>query len=195
MIPNPVPKMTLEEYLEFDKNSEGNFEYFDGEIFEMSGVSIEHSTIELNLAEILAPKVRAKGYRSFSASLPVKLPKLMTYRYPDFSIASDEPKFETVGGLDCLTNPRSIVEIFSESTELFDKVDKFREYRSIDGFWEYLLISSIAVRVTLLQKHHGRFWLHSDYSAGETLHLNTLDIDLNVDDLYTAVDFSLPIND
>ncbi len=31
----PQTKMTLEEYLEFDRNAEGRFEYFDGEIFEV----------------------------------------------------------------------------------------------------------------------------------------------------------------
>ena len=29
-------KMTLEEYLEFDYNAEGRYEYFDGKVIEMS---------------------------------------------------------------------------------------------------------------------------------------------------------------
>ena len=195
MTPNPVPKMTLEEYFEFDKNSEGNFEYFDGELFEMSGVSVEHSTIEINLAEILAPRARAKGCRSFSANFRIKPPTVVTYRYADFSIVCASPMYVTLGGVECLSNPLLIVEILSESTEKFDRGDKFREYKSIESFAEYLLVSSMAVSVTLFQKHHDRFWLQSDYSAGESFHLNVLDIDMNVDQFYQGVEFPAPDND
>ena len=195
MTPNPAPKMTLEQYFEFDKNAEGNFEYFDGELFEMSAVSREHSTIELNLAEVVAPKARAKGCSSFSANFRIKPPAILNYRYADFSVVCDTPNFVSIGGVDCLKNPLLIVEILSESTEKFDRGDKFREYKSIESFAEYLLISSTAVGVTLYQKHHDRFWLQSDYSAGESFHLNTLDIDISVDELYTSVDFSLPADE
>lgn len=39
MPPVPVLKQhyTLEEYLEFDKNSEEKYEYFEGEVFAMAG--------------------------------------------------------------------------------------------------------------------------------------------------------------
>ena len=59
----------------------------------------------------------------------------------------------------------------------------------MESFSEYLLISSTSIGTTLFQHHNGRFWLQSDYSAGESFHLNTLDIDVNVDDLYRGVEF------
>ncbi len=195
MTPNPVRRMTLEEYFEFDKKAEGNFEYFDGEIFEMSGVSIEHSTIELNLAEKLNPQVRAKGCRAFSANFRIKPKNILTYRYPDLSIVCGGAKFVEIGGLQCLTNPNLIVEVLSDSTEKFDRGDKFREYKSIEGFAEYLLVSSTSIGTTLFQQHSGRFWLQSDYSGGESFHLNTLDIDVSVDELYQDVEFPISSED
>ena len=188
MTPNPIRKMTLDEYFEFDKNAEGNFEYFDGEIFEMSGVSVQHSSIELNLAEKLNPRVRAKGCRDFSANFRIKPQTVLTYRYPDLSVVCGEAKFVEIGGLQCLTNPSLIVEVLSDSTEKFDRGDKFLEYKSIESFLEYLLISSTSIGATLFQQHTGRFWLQSDYSAGEFFHLNTLDIDVSVDELYQGVE-------
>lgn len=195
MTPNPKLRMSLEEYFEFDKTAEGNFEYFDGEIFEMSGVSIPHSTLEINLAEKLNPHVRAKGCRAFSASFRIKPPVIATYRYPDFSVVCGQADFMEIGGMDCLVNPSLIVEVLSESTEKFDRGDKYYEYKSIESLSEYLLISSTSVFVTLFQKHQGRFWLQSDYVAGEFFHLNTLDIDVNVDELYQGVEFSVADND
>lgn len=195
MTPNPIPKMTLEEYFEFDKNSEGNFEYFDGELFEMSGVSRNHSRIERNLTVRLTPKAFERGCEVFTANLRIKIPTMSLYRYPDLSVVCGRAEFVQIAGLDCLSNPVLIVEVLSESTEKFDRGNKFREYKSIEGFAEYLLISSMAVSVTLFQKHHDRFWLQSDYSAGESFHLNVLDVDLNVDELYQGVEFSTPDND
>lgn len=191
MTPKPIRKMTLEEYFEFDKNAGGNFEYFDGEIFEMSGVSIQHSSIELNLAEKLNPKVRAKGCRAFSANFRIKPQADLTYRYPDLSIVCGEARFVEIGGLQCLTNPNLIIEVLSDSTEKFDRGDKFREYKSIESFSEYLLISSTSIGTTLFQQHNGRFWLQSDYAAGESFHLNVLDLDVTVDELYQGVELQI----
>lgn len=186
----PKEKYTLEEYFELDKNAEGNFEYFDGEIFEMSGVSVAHATIEMNLAEMTNPIARKKGCRAFPANLRIKVPLLPTYRYPDLSVVCGGAKFIEISGLQCLENPHLIVEVLSDSTEKYDRGKKFREYKSIESFNEYLLISSTNTNITLYQKHNERFWLQSDYITGEAFHLNTLDVDINVDELYQGVEFS-----
>lgn len=191
----PKRKYTLEEYFELDRNAEGNFEYFDGEIFEMSGVSPEHATIEMNLAEILNPIARKRGCRAFPANLRIKVPVLPTYRYPDLSVVCGENVFEEIQGLQCLVNPILIVEVLSESTEFYDRGEKYRQNKSIESFREYLLVSQTDKFITLFQKHNERFWLQSDYVAGETLHLNTLDLDLNVDEIYQGVEIKPQITD
>lgn len=185
----PKSKMTLEEYFEFDKNAEGNFEYFNGEIFEMSGVSVEHATIKVNLITKFSLQANKKGCRVFPANLRLKVPTLPTYRYSDLSLVCGKAEFIEVSGLQCLVNPVLIVEVLSDSTEKYDRGEKFREYKSIESFREYLLISSTDKNVTLFQKHNERFWLQSDYTTGEAFHLNTLDLDVNVDDLYQGVEF------
>lgn len=194
MTPNPAAKMSLEEYFEFDKNAEGNFEYFDGALFEMSGVSHNHARIERNLTTKLTPKAFEKGCEVFTSNLRVKIPASLLYRYPDLSLACGQPEFVEIAGVECLLNPILIVEVLSESTEKFDRGDKFLEYKSIASFREYVLISSTAVGITLFQKHNERFWLQSDYRPGESFHLNTLDLDLEVDELYQGVDFSVRTN-
>lgn len=195
MTPNPVIKITLDEYFDFDKNAEGNFEYFDGEIFEMSGVSPDHARIERNLGVRLTPRSFEKCCEVFPANLRVKISASDLYRYPDLSVVCGSPQFVSIGGVDCLTNPVLIVEILSNSTEKFDRGGKFLEYKTIATFSEYLLISSMNFGVTLFQKHNERFWLQSDYSAGEYFHLNTLDIDVDVDELYQGVQFPVLSDD
>jgi Uma2 family endonuclease len=185
----PIKKNTLEEYFELDRNAEGNFEYFSGEVFEMSGVSVNHATIEMNLAEILNPIARKKGCRAFPANLKVKVPTIPPYRYPDLSVVCGQANFEEIGGLQALTNPILIIEVLSDSTEKFDRGEKFRQYKLIESFREYLLIEQNGKNVTLFQKHNDRFWLQSDYVEGESLKITTLDFDLPVNDLYRDVEF------
>lgn len=185
----PKHKMSLEEYFEFDKNAEGNYEYFDGEIFEMSSVSPNHATIEVNLIAKLNPQANKKGCRVFPANLRIKVPMLPTYRYPDLSVACGA-RFVEIGGLECLENPILIVEVLSESTERYDLGKKFIEYKSIESFAEYLLIDSTEKVVFLYQKHNEKFWLRSDYVEGETFHLNTLEIEISLDEIYQGVEFS-----
>ncbi len=185
-----VKKYTLEEYFELDRNAEGNFEYFNGEIIEMSGVSVNHATIEMNLAEILNPIARKKGCRAFPANLRVRVPTIPPYRYPDLSVVCGEAVFEDIGGLQCLVNPLLIVEVLSDSTEKFDRGEKFRQYKLIESFREYLLIEQNGKNITLFQKHNERFWLQSDYAEGEMLNLNTLDFELNLDEIYQGVEFT-----
>ncbi len=182
-------EMTLEEYLEFDKNSEGRFEYHDGYIVELSGVSIRHGDIETNLISVLKDKVGHKDCRINPANIRIKVPKVLTYRYADLSALCGERVIEQFTGLDILVNPSLIIEILSASTSAFDRGDKFTEYKSIKSFKEYLLVDQDKKIVTLYTKHNEKFWFQSEYVEGETLKLESLECKLNVDEIYQGIEF------
>ncbi len=180
-------KITLEEYLELDANAEGCFEYHDGLVVEMSGVSVEHSDIEANLLTILKNKTAVRGCKINPANLRIRVPKLPTYRYADLSALCGERIVEKVAGLDVLVNPSLIVEILSDSTAAYDRGEKFTEYKSIESFKEYLLIDQSKKIVTLYTKHNEKFWFQSEYESGETLRLESLECDLRVDEIYQGI--------
>lgn len=185
----PKRKYTLEEYFELDRNSEANFEYFNGEVFEMSGVSPNHARIEHRLNRIFGIPADKKGCEVFPANLRVKVPALPTYRYPDLSIVCSGAQFEEIGGLQCLVNPILIVEVLSESTAAYDQGEKFRLYKSIETFREYMLVSQDTPDVSHFLKHNERFWLQSNYTIGESLRIESLDFELSVDEIYRGVAF------
>ncbi|MFM9905203.1 MAG: Uma2 family endonuclease [Pyrinomonadaceae bacterium] len=58
MTPNPIPKMTPEEFLEFERASDMKHEYRDGEIFAMSGAGRSHNLIALNVGSDLHRNLR-----------------------------------------------------------------------------------------------------------------------------------------
>jgi Uma2 family endonuclease len=187
MTANPVTKMSLEEYLEFDYNAEGRFEYFDGEVFEMSGGSPEHSLLANRIGRLLGNQLDPKGCLVFQSDVKIKVPTLPPYRYSDVSALCGKPVYEEVGNQRLLVNPVLIVEVLSPSTEKYDRDKKFKAYKSIEGLEEYLLIWQNEKFVMLFTKHNEKFWFQSDYVEGEKLKLESVDCELDVDEIYQGI--------
>src|SRR3989442_663986 len=138
MAAHPTRKYTLEEYFDLELSSNERFEYWNGEVFSMSGVSDAHAQIETNSVIIIGNKLRGRPCRVFPANMRIKVPSLPPYRYADVSVLCGQPNFEKIGGVDVLMNPTLIIEILSESTEAYDRGDKFTHYKSIPSLREYL---------------------------------------------------------
>ena len=136
MSAQPKRRYTLEEYLELDKNSDDRLEYWDGEIFSMAGASDEHDQIEGNLYLLLRLRLDESKCRAFLANMRIKVPTMPPYRYGDLSALCGKPAFEKIEVVDVLTNPALIIEVLSQSTEAYDRGDKFTHYKSIPGIRE-----------------------------------------------------------
>ncbi|MCA1621546.1 MAG: Uma2 family endonuclease [Acidobacteria bacterium] len=193
MAANPERRYTLEEYLELDRTSEERLEFWDGEVFCMSGVSEEHAEIETNLLAFLKPLLRGRGCRIFPANVRVKVPTAPPYRYPDVSALCGEARFEEIGGVDALTNPQLIVEVLSPSTEAYDRGEKFTHYKSIPALREYLLVAQHRPHVTRLYKQDDGKWIHTEASElTAILTLDSLGCDLPLSEIYQGVSFDPP---
>jgi Uma2 family endonuclease len=189
MSTQPKTRLTIEEYIELDKNSEERFEYFDGEVFNMSGVHPNHALLESRLITSLNVQTAGRGCFIYPANLRVKVPSMPPYRYPDLSVLCSKPEFEEHSGLLCLTNPVVLIEVLSPSTEAFDRGEKFTHYKSIPSFLEYLLIAQNRKHITHYVKQSERAWLQTEYSDGEVMQIAALDCELDIDALYSGINF------
>jgi Uma2 family endonuclease len=190
MAANPERRYTLEEYLKLDLTSEERWEFWDGEVFCMSGGSRDHDQIITNLIGLLFVKLAGRRCRAFSPDMRIKVPSAPPYRYADVSALCGEAEFEEVGGVDALTNPALIVEVLSPSTETYDLVDKFTHYQSIATFSEYLLVAQHRPHVTRLVKRGGGEWLHTEANdLGAVLKLESLGCELPLAEIYRGVSF------
>ncbi|MEO8074318.1 MAG: Uma2 family endonuclease, partial [Acidobacteriota bacterium] len=153
-IPTISQQMTLEEYLEFDYNAEGRYEYFDGEVFEMSGGSPEHSLLGNRIGFLLQRELIQKNCSVYNSEVQIKVPTMLPYRYADVSALCGQPIYENLGNQRLLVNPTLIVEVLSPSTASYDRGEKFAEYKSIESFREYLLVAQDKKFVTLYTKHN-----------------------------------------
>lgn len=146
-----VPKqlLTPEEYLARERRAEFRSEYFHGEMFAMAGASQEHCLIKDNLAGETRNQLKGTKCRVVTSDLRVKIQATGLYTYPDVVIYCDEPRFED-GEFDTLLNPRTLIEVLSDSTEKYDRGRKFAHYRQIPSLQEYILVAQDEV---LMERH------------------------------------------
>ena len=175
--------------MEFDFNAEGRFEYFHGEVFEMNGGSPEHALLSNRIGRLLGNQLDHRGGLVFSSEVKIKVPRMPPYRYGDVTALYGAPIYEKLGNQRLLVNPVLIVEILHRSTEIYDKGEKFRAYKSIENLREYLLVSQSKKFVTLYTKYNEKFWFQSEYVSSETLKLESLNCDLSVDEIYQGIRF------
>ncbi len=196
MAANPERRYTLEEYLELDRTSEERLEFWDGEIFCMSGGSTAHERIIRNLLVDLTNHIGSKGCEAFTSNTRIKVPSAPPYRYADVSALCDEAGFEKIGGVDALTNPQLIVEVLSPSTESYDLVDKFTHYKSIPALREYVLVAQHRPHVTRFYKDDDGRWVHTEANElAETLTLTSVGCDLPLGEICRGVSFEQPATD
>jgi Uma2 family endonuclease len=187
----PEHRYTIEEYIELDKNSEERLEYFGGQVVSMSGGSLSHNRITRNLTGALVSRMANRECEVLPSEMRIKVPKAPPYRYADLVIVCGPPVIETVQGLDVLVNPSLIVEILSESTEAYDRGNKFRAYQSIETFNEYLLIAQDRAYVTHYLRQPDGQWLRSDIEGlDRELELSSIGVSIPLSELYFNVELS-----
>jgi Uma2 family endonuclease len=131
---------TPEEYLALERISLEKHEYFQGEMFTMMGASYKHNVICMNIATTLHPLLGKRGCTVVTNDLRVFVPTTGLYAYPDVILICGTPQFID-DEFDTLLNPMTIIEVLSDSTELYDRTIKFENYRSIPSLQEYILVS------------------------------------------------------
>jgi len=184
----PQHGYTLEAYFALERASEVRYEYWQGEVFAMSGASPAHAQIQVNLITLLRVQLRGRPCRVFPSDIRLKVPSLPPYRYPDLSALCGEPAFELIGGLEVLINPTLIVEILSPTTEAFDRGDKFTHYKSIPSFREYLLIAQHRSHVGQYVKQSDAVWSYQEFNAlSAALYVSSLDCTLGLEELFQDV--------
>jgi Uma2 family endonuclease len=188
----PKHKYSLEEYFEIERNSEERFEYWDGSVWLMAGASPEHERIVSNAIFHLR-MILERGCSVFGSNLKVKVPAYSPYRYPDLSVYCGQGIFETIDGLDVLTNPQMLIEVLSPSTEAFDRGEKFTYYKSIESFTEYLLVATNRPFVTQFIKQAENEWIQREAIGPDgKLFLETFGVEILLSEIYLDVEFPEP---
>jgi Uma2 family endonuclease len=160
----------------------------------MAGASANHNRIALNFCRRFPLEIQEQFYEVFMSDMRLWLPFHQSYTYPDVMVVAGEPDF-TDRKQTALTNPILIGEILSDSTEGYDKSDKFRLYRSLPQFQEYLLFDQRDYRVEQFTRLANsqldqNQWLMTEVQGeAATLSLKSAPVTLGLKDLHQRVQF------
>ncbi len=179
-------RMTPAEYLAFERASEQRHEYADGELFAMSGGTREHSLVGQNVARELGNALLERPCEVHGSDMKIAILEISRYFYPDVSVVCGEAMFAD-DQRDSLINPKVIVEVLSETTERYDRGDKFALYRKIGTFQEYVLASQSEPLVEHYSRLPDGTWLYRALGPDERLVLPSLGCEVAVERLYLKV--------
>ena len=190
-LPQTTQRVTGAEYLALERAATGGkSEFFDGEMFAMSGGTRWHSLIGTNVTVEFANKLRRQRCQPFNSELRIKVDETGLYTYPDLSVVCGEPLFVD-DTMDTLTNPTLIVEVLSDSTEGYDRGRKFEHYRQIPSLQEYLLVSQYEPHIEQFIRQPNHEWiLREAMGMKATLALPSLGITISLAEIFEGVDFS-----
>ncbi len=178
--------MTEQEYLAFDRAAEERHEYADGEIFAMAGGTAEHALIAGNVYRELSTSLLERPCNVYPADLRIHIPANGRYTYADVSVVCGELVL-TDGERDTLENPVVIVEVLSDSTERYDRGDKFEQYQTIPSLRDYLLVSQKKARIEHFRRQPDGSWVIRAHGPGEHVTLESIGCELAVDRVYLKV--------
>jgi Uma2 family endonuclease len=180
---------TLQEYLQLEEKSDLKNEYINGRIIPMAGGTVNHNRIAGNFYAVLNFALKQEDNEVFNSDMRLWIPKQRIYTYPDITIIIGEPEFFD-NRQDTITNPKIIIEVLSKSTENYDREGKFKAYRTIPSFEEYLLVEQNKISIEHYSKTANKRWSLQEYDEeDELINLVSIPLEIRLQDLYNKVKF------
>jgi Uma2 family endonuclease len=188
--PATKSRLTETEYLAFERASADKHEYWDGEVFAMAGASYVHNQLVMRVGNALANLTEEGPCVVLPSDMKVRVPlRKGGYVYPDLSVVCGQPEFVD-DATDVIRNPKVVVEVLSDSTERFDRGEKFVGYRSLPSLADYLLVAQDQARVEHYTRGADGTWVLRELGPGMKVRLTGIAGEIAIDDIYRKV--SLP---
>jgi Uma2 family endonuclease len=185
----PIPaygknKVSVEEYLQFEKESFEKHEYYKGEIFLMAGAGTLHNVIYSNLFIALGIKLKGKPCQPYGSDMRIHISENSLFTYPDISIICGDI-IPSTDDEDTATLPTVSIEILSRSTREYDRGTKFHLYRQIPSLQQYILIESESIHVESFELNERNHWELKEYKLPEhELAFPSLDLSVSLSEIY-----------
>lgn len=186
------PSFSPQEYLDWEPLQDLRYEYIDGRVYAMTGGTLPHSGIAVNLVSLLKNHLRGKGCSTLNSDAKIGITETGPFLYPDVSVTCD---LRDRTAIKFALYPTLIAEVLSPSTEAYDRGGKFAQYRRLESLKEYILVRSDAIAVDIFRLNENQKWELTPYVEGDEIHLTSLDLTFPIELLYediTLVEEPLP---
>jgi Uma2 family endonuclease len=180
-------KLTIEEYFALEEELDQKFEYVDGEVFNMTGGTVNHGLISTNAIGTLYQLLHNTPCSVFNSDVRLQLDSVTNYFYPDAMVLCEQGKIEKK----YVQHPQIIIEVLSPSTEDYDHGKKFDFYRQIKSLQTYILLHQDRPQAKVYQRNTDNSWLLTEYSNLQDRIPVYKELSLLMANLYRQVDFKL----
>ncbi len=181
------PRFTPAEYFAWEEQQQVRHEYIDGEVYAMTGGTLNHGRIALNVAFLLKNHLRGSSCQTGNSDCRVNIHTSSHYVYPDVSVTCDE---RDKTNIQYITYPCLIIEVLSSSTEAYDRGNKFKLYRRNPILQEYALVDSETMAIELFRKTGDDNWRIIDYDPGDTVELTSVTLTFPIEQVYEDIIFA-----
>lgn len=179
-------KMTIEQYLEFENASEEKHEYYQGEVFAMSGAKLVHNEIVVNTLFSIKQFLKGKLCKPYGSDLRIYIEKNTLFTYPDISVFCDDVLTLNNDEMNAL-NPVVLIEVLSPSTKDYNRGTKFKLYRDIPSLKEYVLIDSEKISVEIFAINQDGYWELREYKdINDVITINNIDMQVSMEEIYSG---------
>jgi Uma2 family endonuclease len=172
------------------------YEYLNGMAYLMSGGSVAHDRITRNVGYALDSQLRSGPCRAFGvdvqALLGMKKNSKKHYAFPDATVSCNAADRRPENTL--IESPRVVIEVLSPSTEARDRGVKFKAYQECSTMQEIVLMSQFAQYVEIWQRddQDSNTWHYRHYGPGEMVEIKSIDVRIDIADIYQGLDFEEP---
>ncbi len=186
-----LPRLTPQEYFEWEAQQDLRYEYFDGEVFAMTGGSLPHADLALNVASVLREGLRGRC-KVRNSGAKVGITENGPFVYPDVSVTCDEhlrcgEPVRDRTAQQFSRYPCLIVEVLSPSTEAYDRGGKFALYRRLESLQEYVLVGSATKTVDVFRRSQAGEWMFIPYGEGDDIELTSVGLTIPIEVIYEDV--------
>ncbi|MDX1907851.1 MAG: Uma2 family endonuclease [Bacteroidia bacterium] len=180
-------RLNVADYLELERSADVRHEYHRGELFAMAGGTRNHSMLGGNIVTEFNLLARRSGCTSFNGDLRIRIEAEDCFLYPEASLVCGPEHYSPLDP-NALVNPVLIAEVLSDSTEAYDRGEKFRLYRTLSSLRDYVLISQKQPLVEVFSRDESGLWQFRAYEGLETtISLPSMGAEIAMRDLYRGV--------
>lgn len=183
-----LPWMTYSDYLALERTTNQRHEWLDGRAYAMAGGTLLHAELASAFQRELGNLALACGCKVFSADAKVRVLATGLATYPDGSMVCGRVETDAADA-NAMTNPTLLVEVLSDSTEGYDRGEKWAHYRRIASLKDYVLVSQHTRRIEVFSRD-GDHWTLRVAEAGDSLALTALQGAILVDRVYLGVELT-----
>jgi Uma2 family endonuclease len=131
--------MSAAEYFVWSETQLERYDFYNGEVFAMSGGTDSHNTITGNVFSALKSHLTGTPCRVFINDVRLEVARNSHYTYPDVFVTCDERDRGADAKL-TKRHPNLVCEVLSPSTAAYDLGDKFEHYQQSESLIEILFI-------------------------------------------------------